>query len=332
MVATIYDVAARAGVSPATVSRVLNGATVSPGYAEKVLQAAHELDFRPNRTARKLRRQSSEVIALIIPDIENPFFTALARGVEDRAVAAGFSVVLCNTDDQPAKESRYLEVARSEHMAGVILAPATATPDLDEVLARKTPVVTVDRASSYAVDLVLMDNEAGGRTATTALYDQGFTRVACITGPRDLPTAWQRADGWREVFAARSPTADPDTYLRYADYRVLGGRTAMADLLQVRPAPDAVFVANNLMSVGALQHLLEAGRTPPEVGLVSLGDLPFPTWLPKGVTVVPWHARPLGIRAAELLLARIGGDDSPPRTVVTDSAADPVSSDDALDE
>ncbi|MDQ1585665.1 MAG: LacI family transcriptional regulator [Actinomycetota bacterium] len=321
MAATIYQVAALAGVSPATVSRVLNGGSVSPAYADKVREAAATLDFRPNRTARSLRRRSSQVIALIIPDIENPFFTALARGVEDRAEAAGLSVVLCNTDEQQVKEARYLDVAMSEHMSGVVLAPASAATDLDELLARRTPVVIVDRSSRYDVDTVLMDNENGGRRATAILYEQGFTRVACITGPRDVQTAAERAAGWREVFTGRNRRVNPDNYIRYSDYRVDGGRAAMADLLSMRHAPDAVFVANNLMSVGAFQHLLEVGRRPPAVGLASLGDLPFHTWEAEGVTVLPWPARRLGLQAAELLLARINGDDSPARLVVTDSTS-----------
>lgn len=321
MAPTIYEVAALAGVSPATVSRVLNGVAVSPEYAERVRAAADALNFRPNRTARSLRRRSSEVIALIIPDIENPFFTALARGVEDRALAAGLSVVLCNTDEQPAKEARYLEVAVSEQIAGVVLAPASAETDLEPLLRRKTPVVAVDRSSRYPIDTVVMDNEAGGRRGTAELYDRGFSRVACITGPREVETAQLRAAGWRSVFTARSRRADPDAYLRHADYRVDGGRAAMADLLKMRRPPDAVFVANNLMSVGVLQHLIEVGKRPPAVGLASLGDLPFPTWEMDGVTVVPWPARPLGERAAELLLARIRGEDRPPRTWVLPEAA-----------
>lgn len=319
MAATIYQVAARAGVSPATVSRVLNGATVSPGYAERVREAADALNFRPNRTARTLRRRSSEVIALIIPDIENPFFTRLARGVEDSAMAADLSVVLCNTDEDPRKEARYLDVALSEHMAGVILAPASESSNLDALVARKTPVVTVDRASTHDVDLVTMDNEQGGRTATSLLYEQGFRRVACITGPADVQTARARAAGWREVFTRHSPRARAENYVRHADYRAGGGYAAMVDLMRMRHAPDAVFVANNLMSVGALRHLVETDQAPPAVGLASLGELPFPSWATGGVVTVPWESRLLGTRAAELLLARIAGDDSPARTVVVSS-------------
>jgi LacI family transcriptional regulator len=128
MAATIYDVAALAGVSPATVSRVLNGTAVSAERAQKVRDAAQALGFRPNRMARTLRKGGSEVIALVIPDVENSFFTALARGVEDRAMAAGYSVVLCNTDELVEKEMRYLEIAVDQQVAGLSSQPLPRTP------------------------------------------------------------------------------------------------------------------------------------------------------------------------------------------------------------
>ena len=323
MAATIYEVAALAGVSPATVSRVLNGGPVSAGYAQRVRDAVEALQYRPNRTARNLRRQESEIIALVIPDIENPFFTALARGVEDQALLSGFSVVLCNTDEDAEKEGRYLEMALSGHLAGVILAPAgdTATVQLKAVVERGIPVVSVDRhAHGVEVDAVLMDDEDAARRATTALYDQGFSLVACITGPEDVDTAARRAAGWRDVFRARTPDIDPQAYVRYADYRVSGGRAAMAELLALPRPPDAVFVANNLMSLGALQQLVGAMRPPPQFGLASLGELPFLPPDTEGITVLPWPARHLGRTAASLLLERINGATGAPRTVVIPSA------------
>lgn len=311
--ATIYEVAALAGVSPATVSRVLNGIAVSPSYAERVRAAAAELNFIPNRTARTLRRQSSEVIALIIPDIENPFFTAMARGVEDSAQDAGLSVVLCNTDERQDKESRYLQVALSEHMAGVILAPATDHPDLDAIVARRTPVVAVDRsAGGYELDTVLMDNRAAGRTATERLYAEGHALVACITGPSSVETAQERAAGWREAFTEHSPQADPETYVRHSNYRVDGGREAMESLMSLPEPPDAVFVGNNLMGVGAMQEL----DPTTSVRILVLGDLPFGMFPREGTSVLPLPARDLGVTAANLLLQRINGDVTPARHVV----------------
>lgn len=318
---TIYDVAALAGVSPATVSRVLNGIAVSPEKAQSVRDAAQQLSFTPNRTARSLRTQNSEVIALVIPDIENPFFTSIARGVEDVAQAAGFSVVLCNTDEDPDKEARYLRVAVSENMAGVILATAGGQTDLTPLVDRGRPIVAVDRQpKGYVVDSVLLDSVAGGRDATRALYAQGFTRVACITGPSTLEPAERRAEGWRGV--VRENGGD-EGYLRYADFRVAGGRTAMAELLALETPPDAVFVANNLMSVGALQVLAERGLTPPRIGVAVFGDLPFLQQSPAGVTVIPLPARRLGARAASLLLARLEGDTQSARTIVLSNTPGP---------
>jgi LacI family transcriptional regulator len=323
MAATIYEVAALAGVSPATVSRVLNGHPVSAGYAQRVRDAAETLQFRPNRTARNLRRQSSEMIALIIPDIENPFFTSLARGVEDRALASGYSVVLCNADERPDKEDRYLEMAASSHVAGVVLVPSPGATHVGTLRERGIPVVAVDRMPHGArVDAVLMDDEDAARRATARLFDQGHRRVACITGPAGVDTAVQRAEGWRAVVRERGGAdgGRPDRLLRHADYRVTGGRAAMAELLALPEPPDAVFVANNLMSLGALQLLGELGLRPPALGLASLGELPFLLGEDVGIVVEPWPGHALGEEAARLLLERIAGDPSPPRTVVLRSA------------
>jgi Transcriptional regulators len=314
---TIYEVAAKAGVSPATVSRVFNGMNVSAAKAKLVREAAEQLSFTPNRTARTLRRQNSEVIALVIPDIENPFFTSMARGVEDVAQAAGYSVVLCNTDEDHDKEAKYLDIAISENMAGVILAAAGDHSDLSGLIARNRPVVAVDRGPhGFDVDAVTVDNTAGGRSATHALIEQGYRRIACITGPADVETAQLRAEGWRQTVVAQTAMTDPLAYLRHADYRVDGGRAAMEDLLDMQEPPDAVFVANNLMSVGALQVLLQRGLRPPAVGIASFGDLPYAALAPSGITVVHLPARHLGVTAARLLLERIGGDAQPSRTIV----------------
>lgn len=315
--ATIHEVAALAGVSAATVSRVFNGTNVSPEKAKRVRAAAEKLSFTPSRTARTLRKQHSELIALVIPDIENPFFTSLARGVEDVAQAAGYSVVLCNTDEDHDKEAQYLGIAISENMAGVILAAADDHSDLHELIARNRPIVAVDRAPhDFDVDTVTVDNTAGGRSATQTLLKQGYQRIACITGPSEVETAQTRAQGWRQVVSAEGTLTDPDAYLRYADFRVAGGRAAMNDLLAMPEPPDAVFVANNLMSVGALQVLLQHGKTPPKIGIASFGDLPYPVLSPTGIIVVHLPARHLGVTAARLLLERIGGDTQPARTIV----------------
>jgi LacI family transcriptional regulator len=312
---TIYEVAALAGVSPATVSRVFNGQFVSAEKVASVRDAAAQLRFTPNKSARRLRTQSSELIALLIPDIENPFFTALARGVEDRARAAGFSVVLCNTDDEPEKETHYLDIVNSEDMAGVILAPASEDGDISHLTERARPVVAVDRNTGLDIDSVMVDNRAAGIWATTALLDAGHRRIACIAGPSGLEDTEERSLGWRTVMRKRGEDGF-ESLLRHGDYRVDGGRTAMAELLALPEPPDAVVTTNNLMGVGALQALAAEGISLPEFGVAVVGELPFST-LPAGTVIeVRLPARHLGTTAASLLLDRIAGDTQPARTVV----------------
>jgi LacI family transcriptional regulator len=312
--ATIYDVAARAGVSTATVSRVMNGTKVAPELERAVRAAAEELEFVPNRTARTLRRQSSQVVALVIPDIENPFWTSVARGVEDRARAAGYSVVLCNTDEDPERTSAYVEIALADHISGVILAPGGDDGALNRLISRRCPVVAVDRsAKDVEVDRAVFDSEGGARRLVLALIERGYTRIACISGLVTVETSILRATGWHE--AAAGFGAERPEYLRYADSRVDGGRAAMTELLDLPEPPDAVFVANNLMAVGALQSLAARGIGSAEFGVAVLGDLPFGELAGAGALTAQLPARELGAAAADLLLARISGDTSGPRTV-----------------
>jgi LacI family transcriptional regulator len=315
--ATIKDVAARAGVSPATVSRVLNGRPVSPAKERLVLAATEELRYTPNRVARTLRRQASEVVALVIPDIENPFFTSLARGASDTAQEAGYSVVLCNTDGDVAKERHFLDIALSEHMAGVLVASAGADSDVQPLLDRGMAVVAVDRPIRGAdVDSVVIDNVGAGRMATEVLRDAGYRDIACISGPAEIVTAADRARGWRQVVEEHSGSAPRADRLRHADFRVGGGRTCMAELLQLPDPPDAVVAGNNLVGVGALQVLHERGLTAAEVGVAVIGDLPFSAHSPDDVPVVHLPTRRLGTTAGALLLERISGYRGPARQVV----------------
>lgn len=314
--ATIYEVAKLAGVSPATVSRVFSGAGVSPKKVEAVNKAALELDFTLNRAARSLRRKHSEVIALVIPDIENPHFTELARGVEDVAQSAGYSVVLCNSDEDFEKESNYLRIINAEKMAGVIIAAATSDPDVKPLIAQGRAIVVVDRNSDFDLDAVVIDNEATGRAATKQLLAAGYQRIACITGPREVDTAHARARGWRLVMEEKFADESLDDLLHYSSFRVDGGRAAMEKLLSLPNPPDAVVAANNLLGVGAIQVLTERGLTPPNIGVAVVGAMPHTTLTPDAVTVVSLPARHMGVTAARMLIDRISGDVEPPRTVV----------------
>jgi LacI family transcriptional regulator len=301
-VATINDVAAKAGVSTATVSRTLNGkSTVDPALAARVQAAAAELGYHPNGLARNLRRQETAVLALIISDVENPFFTAIARGVEDIAQTAGYSVVLCNADDNEEKERRYIDVALQERVAGVVLSPTGRATNVDRLTRLGTPVVAVDRPLlENNGDQVLVDTRLAARDATQHLLDGGYRRVACVSGPPGVRTAEDRLAGYTDVVGEENALA------RRAEFRAEGGRIAALSLLDEPEPPDALLVGNSTMAIGVLEALAARGlRSGRDVGIVSFDDAPWTTLIDPPLTVVAQPAHDVGRVAAGLLLARI---------------------------
>lgn len=312
MVVRIKEVAEHAGVSTATVSRVINGKSVKPRMREVVQRSVSELGYRLDRQARSLRLQRSDAIALILPDIENPYYTALARGVEDMTQGAGYSVVLCNSDELAEKENVYLAVVRGEKMAGIIIAPSTPHPQINELLEDGRAVVAVDRSVACAVDSVTVDNVTLGRRGAADLVSRGYRRIACVTGPTTASTAVDRAEGWRKEM--RRHKLGMRGLLRHANFRVNGGRTAAQELMALPQPPDAFLATNNLVGVGVLQVLDEVGD--PSIGVSVIGELPFATSRTPNATIIPLNPREMGIKAAEMLLERINGLAIPPRAVV----------------
>ena len=314
--ATISDVAALAGVSTATVSRALNGkATVDPELSARVLAAAEELGYRPNGPARNLRKQETAVLALIISDVENPFFTAIARGVEDVAHAAGYSLVLCNSDDEQAKEREYVDVALQERVAGVLLSP-TGNADTTELLERHTtPVVAVDRPLPEGrSDTVLLNNRPAAREATLHLAERGYRRIGCLPGPGGVLTADERLAGYRDgLRAAKLPSST--SLVRRSRFKAAGARESARSMLTQTDPPDAVLVANNVMAVGVLQTLAELGLRPGrDVGVLAFDDAPWTTLLDPPLTVVAQPAYDMGAVAAQLLLDRLSDPGGAPTT------------------
>lgn len=314
--ARISDVAARAGVSTATVSRALNGkSTVDRELVARVQQAAEELGYQPNGPARNLRRQEAAVVALIISDVENPFFTAIARGVEDVAHEVGYSVVLCNSDENAEKEKRYIDIAIQERVAGVILSPTGTTSSVGKLSARGTAFVAVDRPlPEQESDVVLVDTRLAAHQATAHLIAQGYQRIGCITGPLGVRTADDRLAGYRD--ALKSAKRRSTTKLvRRTEYKAAGAHRAAQELLNQPEPPDALLVANSAMAVGVLRALHEHGSRPGrDVGLVAFDDAPWAELLDPPLTVVAQPAYEIGTVAARLLLARIADNTRPPTT------------------
>jgi LacI family transcriptional regulator len=291
------------------VSRALNELpTVDPLLAERVRDAAARLGYRTNGIARSLRRQRADVWALIISDIGNPFFTSVARGVEDVAQLAGFSIVLCNSDEDPVKEARYVDIAEREQVSGVILSPNQFGSDISRLVAAQIPVVAVDRALREPVDSVLVHSRAGAHAATAHLLDQGWTRPACITGPARADTAEQRLAGYLDALRERG-RRPAQSRIRHADYRADTARSATAALLEHRLPPDSIFVANSSMALGVLEELasrnLRSGR---DIGLIAFDDAPWTPFVNPPLSVIAQPAYDIGVRAGQLLLGRLRGD------------------------
>lgn len=314
---TIQEVARHAGVSTATVSRVLNNnGTVKPELVRRVRTAVQELAYQPNAVARNLRRSQTSLWAVIVSDVANPFFTAMVRGLEDVAQQRGCSVVLCNSDESQAKEADYIAVAAAERMAGVVISPASATTDVTPLLDLGIPVVAMDRKLRDAdVDTVLADNQRGAQTATRHLIDMGYQRIACITGPAQVMTASDRLKGYKRALRAQQREVQPDL-IRYADFRERGGYDAMRSLL-AGSAVDAVFVANNLMTVGALKYLVTHGiRVPKDVGVVGFDEIPWADLVRPSLSTVTQPTYDMGRIAGQLLAAHSAAPDKRPETVV----------------
>lgn len=315
---TIVDVAARAGVSRTTVSRVINDQPVDREMAERVREAVEALGYRPSRLARGLRTQRAQVWAFVISDIRNVFFTEVMRGVEEASWARGHTLIVCNTDEQLSREQVYLEMLLDEHVSGVIIAPAsTSQTDVGGLRAKGIPVVAIDRTFTHQqTDGVVVDNAGGARVAVTHLLDNGFSRVACITGPVEKSTSRERKAGWEEALRARG-LRPSQRLVRHADYKIDGGREAMLDLLAGPKPPDAVFVANNHMTTGVLQAVAQQGlRVPDDLAIVGFDDSPWSAVVKPPLTTVRQPTYEIGRRATDLLLRRLGGYTGPPKRVV----------------
>jgi DNA-binding LacI/PurR family transcriptional regulator len=301
------DVADRAGVSPATVSRVLNGSTtVQADYVDRVTAAIAELGYRPNRLARNLRRQTAEMIGMVVSDIENPHFTEMVRAVEDAAYRRGYRLLLCNTDEEAAKQRAYLEMLADERALGVILVPSD--PGGDEIgwlLDLNIPVVAFDRSvEDPRADSVVSDGEGAARTATEHLLAAGHRHIALLGGGRGVETADRRRAGYEAAMSAAG-LAPRETD---GGFRIEGGREATEELLRRDGDVTALVVANNLMAIGALKALARLGLSVPgDVALVALDDPFWAELVRPPLTTLGQPVRRMADAAMRLLLERIDG-------------------------
>ena len=321
-VSRIKDVAARAGVSAATVSRVLAGKPhVSAAVRERVLGAAQALHYRPNRIARSLRVQRSRVIGLVVSDIQNPFFNQVVRAVEDAALPHGFAVFLCNTDENGAREALYLELLLDEQVAGVILTPAHAEAEAYRTfLQAGIPLVVIDReVAGLGVDTVVSDNQEASRAAVARLIAEGHTRIGTVLSDLTISTGQQRFAGYRQALENANITFQPELAVFGKPVEAEGYRLTQT-LLGLAEPPTALFTGSKLLTLGALRYLYEHDLAIPKT--VALAAFDALEWLPNlpEMLNVKQPAYTIGKRAAELLLGRIGGSESPAERLVLPSA------------
>lgn len=306
--ATIRDVAQKAGVSTMTVSRVLNkSGYVSQPVRARVEAAVAELGYVPNTLGLSLRFKQTKTLALVLTDITNPFWTTVARGVEDAASDAGFTVILCNTDESEAEQARYLNILLQKRVDGVVLVPACSNPEaLQWLQKRDMQFVILDRkVGSAKVDTVRCDSHEGGYKLTRLLLDLGHRHIAMLSGPQEVSTAADRTAGYKAALHEAGLQPDP-ALIAHGTYAIASGYEMMQQVLAVTPRPTAVFAANNFLAMGAYRALHDAGlRVPEDIAMVAFDDLPESMVFEPFLTVAAQPAYDMGKRATELLLTRL---------------------------
>ena len=310
----IREVAARAGVSVGTVSNVLNRPEiVADSTRRRVQTAIKQLGFVRNESARQLRAGKSRTIGLVVLDVANPFFTDVARGVEDEANESGLAVILCNSDDQLVRERRYLELLEEHRVQGILITPVAAADEhVARLQQRGTPVVLVDsRSASRGQCSVSVDDVLGGELAIAHLVERGHRDIAFVGGPMSLRQVADRRDGAIRALEAAGRTAADLHVIETTALHVAAGRWAAEQVAEL-PAerrPTAMFCANDLLALGALQEMTARQiRVPDAIAIVGYDDIDFAAAAAVPLTSVRQPRHQLGRAAAQLLLEEATDD------------------------
>jgi LacI family transcriptional regulator len=317
MPATLRDVASAAGVHPATASRALNPGTrllVSEETAQRVTEAAERLGYRPNAVARSLRTRRSHTIGVLIPDLNNPLFPPIIRGIEDRLAEHGYVALIGNTDGDPGKERLVFDQMRARHVDGFVLATATLnSPILAEAAEAGLPLVLMNRtAQDYPFSSVSVDNEQGVRAAVAHLVSLGHTRIGHIAGPQDISTGAARLRGYQEAMSSHGLAVDAAEIVHASGYTVEEGLHRGRELLAAADDLTAVVAANDMLAIGCYGALDELGlRCPEDVSVIGFNDMPFVDRLHPPLSTVRFPHSQVGTEAARLLIERIESSDGP---------------------
>ena len=305
----LLDIARRAGVAPITVSRVINNSGyVSQSTRERVEAAVKELGYVPNTIARGLRSKRTHTLALIVTDITNPYFTSMARGVEDVAGAYDYTVIYCNTDESETKEEKYANMLAQRQVDGVLLVPSCGNAKTIKFFeANDINVVVLDRRiSGVRSDIVCSDSENGANRLVKLLIGLGHKRIAIITGPKDVSTSVDRVTGYQQ--ALREAGLSENELIYYGAFNEQSGYELTNQLMTQVQKPTAIFGANNYIAMGIIKALHDLQLdVPGDVSVVGFDDLPESIFMKPFLTVARQRAYEMGQLATELLLKRISG-------------------------
>jgi LacI family transcriptional regulator len=318
LASTIKDVAKRAGVSVATVSRVINRlGGVKADTERRILRAMEDLHYVPNVLARSVAAQKTQLISMIIPDIRNPFFAAVYTGANLVARNLSYTTLLGDSGDDVNLEEDLLRTSLEHRASGIILTPVCEEPGWMERVHLDLPVCLVDRdLSGIECDKVLIDNQSGTDDATRLLLSNGHTRIGIITGPLDSTPGKQRFDGYaKRMRDAGLPLEDG--LIKVGDFREGSGYQLGLDLLRMKDRPSAILSCNNLMTMGLLEAINASGlQIGKDIAVVGFDDIPIATLMNPKLTVVSRPMQEMGEWAAKLLLDRIHNPDAAVRQIL----------------
>lgn len=318
---TLKELAARAEVHPSTVSRVANSdpsLRIAPETRQRIEALLRETEYRPNGVARGLKLRQTFVLAVVIPDVTNPFFAALFRGVEDGALARGYNVLLCNTDGSPERQRSHLHSLHARRVDGVILASSVLKdPSVRWLRHQRIPHVLVNRFSDEGQDaFVGSDDELGARVATRHLAELGHRRIGHLAGKPTVSTGLARRRGYLAALEEKGRIDDPRLVVE-SGYTEEGGTRATERLLAMEDAPSAIFAVTDMAAVGAFGVARRMGlRIPEDVAIVGYNDIPLASRLVPGLTTVHVPIHEFGAVAARLLLEQILTGDTSRRRVI----------------
>lgn len=301
--ASIKEVAKHAGVSVATVSRVLNDkGYVSEDARKRVEKAIADLDYKPNAVARSLFKKTSKTIGLLVPDIVNPFFPELARAVEDTLSRLGYTVILCNTDESQEKEQSYLEMMVQKYIDGMIV--ASNTLNAAQVTKYNIPVVSIDREISKELPSIMVENKKGASMAVSFLKKKGRKRIAHLRGPAYIPNAVERCSGYLEE-VGKEPWFE-ESYIADGNYEMKTSIESTLQLLKTHPEIDAIFAGNDLSAIGAIKAIHKLGKNVPgDIAVVGFDGIMLSESTTPELTTVAQPIYELGEMAATTLVKLI---------------------------